>query len=332
IDSGFVVAAIVPMIVVMITGENHLRTAWRVCLGLGVIPPLSLLYLRTKLDEPEAYKRGTMKHAKTPWWLVIKFYWSPLIIASLIWFIYDVSAYSFGLYLSSILTNLLGGEDASTSAPLWKSFGWNTLLTFFYMPGCILGSFLSDIPWLGPKRTITGALILQGVVGFIMAGCYGPLSKIQNVGGFVVMYGIFLALGEVGPGDHVGLYASKTSATAVRQVSNAVNLQHLLTRRSSGQYYGIAAAWGKVGAFVGTQVFPIIQDNAPNAIRAGQDPFFAGSALAIFSGVVAWFCLPDITQETIEEEDLRFREYLAKNRYDVSKMGLQRSERTETFE
>jgi len=70
----------------MITGENHLRTAWRVCLGLGVIPPLSLLYLRTKLDEPEAYKRETMKHAKIPWWLVIKFYWFRLIIVSLVWF------------------------------------------------------------------------------------------------------------------------------------------------------------------------------------------------------------------------------------------------------
>jgi hypothetical protein len=46
IDLGFVVSAFVPMIVVLATGENHLRAAWRICLALGAIPPLSLLYLR----------------------------------------------------------------------------------------------------------------------------------------------------------------------------------------------------------------------------------------------------------------------------------------------
>jgi hypothetical protein len=46
IDLGFVVSAFVPMIVMLATGENHLRAAWRICLALGAIPPLSLLYLR----------------------------------------------------------------------------------------------------------------------------------------------------------------------------------------------------------------------------------------------------------------------------------------------
>ena len=38
-----------------------------------------------------------------------------------------------------------------------------------------------------------------------------------------------------GPGNCLGLLASKTSPTAVR-----------------GQFYGIAAAIGKIGAFIGT--------------------------------------------------------------------------------
>ena len=72
IDFGFVVAAIVPVIVVLITTEDHLETAWRVCLGLGAIPPMSLLYLRLKLQEPEEFNRETMKNTKTPWMLVLK--------------------------------------------------------------------------------------------------------------------------------------------------------------------------------------------------------------------------------------------------------------------
>jgi hypothetical protein len=53
------------------------------CLGLGVIPPLSLLYLRIKLKEPEAYSRGKLD--TYPYWLIYKLYWWPLLIVGIIW-------------------------------------------------------------------------------------------------------------------------------------------------------------------------------------------------------------------------------------------------------
>lgn len=77
----------------------------------------------------------------------------------------------------------------------------------------------------------------QGIIGFIMTGLYGYLDRPAHVAGFVVVYGIFLGVGEVGPGDNIGLVASKTCATAIR-----------------GQYYGTAAAMGKIGAFVGKKI------------------------------------------------------------------------------
>jgi len=116
---------------------------------------------------------------------------------------------------------------------------------------------------------------------------------------------IFLALGEVGPGDNIGLLAAKTSATSIR-----------------GQYYGIAAAVGKIGAFVGTWVFPvIIADAGDNATKQGQYPYFVSSALCIFSAFLAIFCLPHIGQDTITEEDVKFRAYLESNGYDTGTMG-----------
>jgi hypothetical protein len=196
---------------VIATGEDHLRAAWRICLGIGIIPPLSLLYLRLKLQEPEAYKRESMANTRTPWLLVIKFYWYRLAVVSIIWFIYDFSSYSFSIYSSSILATLLGD-----TAPLWKTFGWNVLINFFYMPGCIIGALLADISWLGPRRLLTFAVILQAIIGYVMAGCYHYLNTPHYVGTFVVVYGIFLALGEVGPGNNIGLLASKTSATCIR--------------------------------------------------------------------------------------------------------------------
>jgi Sugar (and other) transporter len=82
------------------------------------------------------------------------------------------------------------------------------------------------------SRKITG-LVLQAIIGFIMSGLYAQLKK--HIGAFAVIYGIFLTFGEFGPGNCLGLLASKTGPTAVR-----------------GQFYGIAAAIGKVGAFAGT--------------------------------------------------------------------------------
>jgi hypothetical protein len=83
---------------------------------------------------------------------------------------------------------------------------------------------------------ITG-LLLQAVIGFIMSGLYVQLKK--HVAAFAVVYGIFLSFGELGPGNCLGLLASKSGPTAVR-----------------GQFYGVAAAIGKVGAFVGTWCMP----------------------------------------------------------------------------
>jgi len=300
IDLAFFISAIVATVVVLITGENHLRAAWRICLGIGIIPPLSLLYLRLKLQEPEAFQRESLAKAKTPWLLIIKYYWYRLGIVSMIWFIYDFSAYSFGIYATSILANLLGAD-----APLWKSLAWNILINFFYMPGCIAGAFVADLPSMGPKKTLCIGVVLQGIIGFIMAGCYPYLNKPENVAGFVVVYGIFLALGEFGPGDNIGLIASKTCATGIR-----------------GQYYGIAAAVGKIGAFAGSYALDALQKDAgKDEIAAGRNPFFVASALAfVAAGLV--LLLPHIGQDTIDQEDVQFREYLTANGFDTATMGL----------
>jgi len=289
------------MIVVLITGPNHLQVAWRVCLGLGIIPPLSLLYLRLKLNEPESYKRSSMSKTRTPYWLCIKFYWFRLLIVAWIWFLYDFSSYSFGLFSSQLLDNLLGNTSA-----LWISFGWNTLLNFFYMPGCIIGAFTSD--WWGPRNALGYIVLAQAAVGFIMAGTYEYLYKPEYVGGFVVIYGLFIALGEAGPGNNIGLIASKTCATGVR-----------------GQYYGIAAAWGKIGAFIGSKTLILLFDNysaAGENIKAGQIPFFIGASLCVVSAFLALTFLPHIGQDTIDQEDASFRAYLVQNGYDVSQLGI----------
>lgn len=207
------------------------------------------------------------------------------------------STYAFGIYSSEILSGIYGDD-----APLTTVFGWNTVINMFYLPGTLLGAFVSD--WLGPRNTLAIGVTLQAIVGFIMAAVYAKISK--HIAAFAVVYGIFLSLGELGPGNNIGLLAAKTCATGVR-----------------GRYYGIAAAIGKVGAFVGTYVFPHIQKaGGDNKVASAQYPFWVASSLCILSAAICIFCIPHIGQDTITHEDQRFREYLHSKGWDTAQLGL----------
>lgn len=309
IDFGFVISAFVPMVLLWIFSSRRLGVVWRLTLGLGAIPPLSLFFLRLKLTNSESFKKLSMAHVqKFPIWLVIKFYWFRLGIVSLLWFIYNFSSYAFSIYSTTIIGSIIPDAD------IYKTFGWSVVFNLFYIPGSFLGAISAD--YIGPRLTFALGVGLQGIIGFIMSGLYGHLKK--HIAGFVVVYGIFSTLGEFGPGDNIGLLASKSSATPIR-----------------GQYYGIAAAFGKIGAFVGTYVFPII---IKNGSRGGTDPdrgavmpFFISSGLCLFSAMLALFFLPAVGQDAINKEDIEFVDYLRENGFDVSQLGTQ-SEKSEIDE
>ncbi|KAI1106557.1 MFS general substrate transporter [Jackrogersella minutella] len=306
IDWGFVFGAFVPYVVAAACHNSHYSTIWRTSLGIGVVFPLVLFILRLRLKEPEEFSRNSMKHAKTPYRLVFKYYGFRLLIVSLIWFIYDFSTYSFSIYSSTILSNIYGGTGVLTTI-----FGWNTVINLFYIPGTMLGAPISDR--LGPRYTLITGQVLQAIVGFIMAGCYSRLSHPSVVGAFAVVYGIFLSLGEIGPGNNIGLLAAKTCATGVR-----------------GQYYGLAAAFGKIGAFVGTYVFKHIASPDGDPIKSAQYKFYVSSSLCIFAAGLA-FLLPHIDQDTITKEDAKFRAYLESHGWDTRQLGLKKGETLESL-
>ncbi|KAI6714219.1 hypothetical protein JHW43_003256 [Diplocarpon mali] len=300
IDWGFVIGAFVPYILVVICTADHLRAAWRISLGLGVLPPMILLWLRVKLQEPEEFKQCAISESA---WLSSTNRAQGKYEACQDPF----STYSFGIFSSTILANIYG-----KTAPLTTIFGWNIVINLFYIPGAMLGSFYSDK--VGPRYALASGVFVQGLVGFLMAGLYPTLAKPDNVAGFAIVYGIFLSLGELGPGDNIGLVASKTCATGVR-----------------GQYYAIAAAIGKIGAFVGTYIFPYIEKAGGKGTNASaQYPFYVSASFCILSAFLAVFCLPHIGQDTITKEDLKFREYLSNKGWDVNQLGLLKGESVES--
>ncbi|XP_006459103.1 hypothetical protein AGABI2DRAFT_191164 [Agaricus bisporus var. bisporus H97] len=302
IDFGFVISAFVPLVLFWIFGDDHLRAVWRLSLGLGVVPALLVFIWRLNMEEPERFRKDSMKHVKIPYGLVLKKYWPSLVTISFIWFLYDFIAYPFGIYSSTILDNVTGGTDSLTVI-----FGWNVVINLFYIPGTLAGAFAVD--YLGPKYCLITGLVLQGTIGFIMSGLYKRLT--DHIAAFVVVYGIFLALGEFGAGNCVGLLASKSSPTAVR-----------------GQFYGVAAAIGKIGAFVGTWAFPPMIDafGGAKSLRGNTGPFWVGSGMALLSAIVAFLFLKPVNADGMNKMDREFREYLEENGFDTSQMGLPDSE------
>ncbi|EDK45939.1 conserved hypothetical protein [Lodderomyces elongisporus NRRL YB-4239] len=300
IDFGFVVSAFVPFVLIWIFTENHLRALWRVTIGLGAVIPFSLFFMRLKIKDSASFSKLHMKQVRYrdyPWWLIVKFYWFRLTIVSLIWFIYNFSVYSFGTFNTIIMGQII------PDAPIWQQWGWSVVFNLFYIPGGFLGAISAD--YIGPRLTLALGVGLQGVIGMIMSACLNGLRK--NIAGFTVVFGIFTSLGEFGPGDNIGLLASKTSATPIR-----------------GQYYGIAAAVGKIGAFVGTWIFPAIQrkyHDPENPDLELQVPFYISASLCLFSACLTFFLCPHVGQDAINREDVDFVQYLKSHGFDVAQLG-----------
>ncbi|KAL3443945.1 major facilitator superfamily domain-containing protein [Aspergillus insuetus] len=178
-----------------------------------------------------------------------------------------------------------------------------TVINCFYLPGCLLGGLLMDR--IGRKQTMTLGFLLWAICGFILGGTLGPIQSIPAL--FIVMYGIFNALGEMGPGVSTFLCAAESFPTPLR-----------------GHFLGFAAAVGKAGASIGTEVFTPIQESfggGDDVQRGQQAVFLIGSAFTVVGAAVAWWLIPDMERE-LESEDERFRVYLEENGYDAVGFGM----------
>ncbi|KAK9764921.1 glycerophosphoinositol permease [Basidiobolus ranarum] len=299
IDFGYVLSAIVPIILLSIFGDD-LDTIWRMCLGLGAIPPLSVFYFRMKMDNSTRYESGGIKR-NVPYILIVKRYWPRILTTAGLWFFYDFISYPSGVFSSTILSKAVPDDS------LMKTTTWNLLLYTFYLPGVMGGAYFSDK--IGRKKTMAIGFALQGIVGIILGITYGPLVE-HIFPLFVVLYGIYLAFGEFGPGDCIGLISAESYPTAVR-----------------GTAYGISAAIGKIGATVGTAAFKPITNafGGANTINGQRSPFIVGCCLALLGAILTWFFVPDLSKDRLEDEDEAFKEYLLQHGYDVRNIGTAKS-------
>ena len=306
---GSVAAAIVPVVLTKIFRRDsgakgwdyaNYGAIWRLTVGLGVVPCLIVLPFRLVLKQSKMFEKSAIKVQHIPYMLVLRKYWFRLTVLSIVWFIYDFIAYPFGLYSSFIVKQIAPEKEQLVK------FGWDTVIKCFSIPGAVFGVFAVDL--ISPKKTFLLGLGLQIIFGYALSGAFGYFK--DRMGAFCVMYGLFQSLGNFGPGDTLGLLASKSTATTIR-----------------GQFYGIAAAIGKVGAFGGSYAIDRLRNHwydgeNPTSDMYYQAPFYLGASLGVLSFFLALFFVVELPPDCQQREDEEFLRFLRDSGFNMSLVGM----------
>lgn len=280
-------------------------TGWRYTLGLGAIPAVIVVILRTRMPESTRWKvveeglipgssvnKVAEKIGITPADLKALLderqrevniasgslaslfkgeYGKRTAVVWIQWIMYDIAGYGIGLYSPLILKGL--GVSGSTS--LLFSF-------IFYMPIGFLGAFgavmLNDRVGRRPLQIIGfGGMAVAMLMFFFASTGTGVLFISIGILAFIIDYGI----GNLGPGNTMGLYAIELLPTKLRSSS-----------------MGSATGITRIVSFLSAFLFPFL--SKPTVL--GHAGFFA-ILLVVMVGALIFtiFYTPETKGLTLEE-------------------------------
>ncbi len=188
---------------------------WRLMLGVAIIPAIIVEFMRFSLPESKMWEE---KKEKTKFFeMFSKKYYKNIVIAALIWFLYDIVAYGLSLTLPTILK--LGHFVTNVDNAI--------VTTFFLVIGIISGIFvMMKVDKYGRKGIqITGFLF--------MAALFLVLPHFYYLAGIIVIVS-FLELFNSFDGATVGIIPAEVTVTEFR-----------------GTSYGFSSMMGKIGAVIG---------------------------------------------------------------------------------
>ncbi len=287
-------------IVLLLSGLDHNLT-WRIMLALGAVPALATFYLRRQIAETPRFalmmqgntegatrtingvtnttqkKQREFEHMRAKQkpqksWLHLLLtprYLKWLIGTAGAWFFLDIAYYGTTISSPLVLKSLNAHADAVTNMIY-------TLLIFVVaaLPGYVMAAFTIDR--LGRKA-------IQCLGFGMMALAYGLLALIpsftQRTLPFLIIYGISYFFTEFGPNVTTFVYPAEIFPVMIRSSA-----------------HGIAAALGKIGAFIGAFAFPYLLTTVhlPGAMAVSAITSLLGLLLTLLT-------LPEPNQRSLED-------------------------------
>ena len=277
----------------MAVGVPH-NILWRLLIGFGAIPAASVFYLRRRIQESAHFVRVKEKETfqvsrvirdlaleennrqhdlplKTkPASLLDKKWLIYLICTASAWFLLDVAFYGNGIS-SVMIINAIHPNSNLLEHTLIAAM----IFMIFAVPGYFFAALKVDK--IGRKP-------LQ-IIGFLMIGLmYGAIAFVPSVTNdiilFTLIYGASYFFVNFGPNSTTFLIPSEIFPTAIR-----------------AKAHGISAAVGKVGAFVGAFLLPLILHSY------GLHAAMGFTSIVALLGVVSTLPLPEMKQKDLSVTD-----------------------------
>ena len=298
---GLIVGPLVAL--ALLEAQVGSELTWRLLLGLGALPALGVIYLRSKnprvpplsIDSAGPRLPGSHRarrflgwcgpHQRTsvttasadrghPRRLGLGQFVRDRRLARLLvgtagaWFVFDYAYYGNTLSLPAIL------KGVDPGANLTAKLAWSlAMFVVFALPGYAMAVWWMDR--IGHRK-------LQ-LIGFsVMAAAFLLLAAIPvltaSVGAFLAVFGLSYFFVEFGPNVTTFVLPSEVFPVSARTTG-----------------HGISAGVGKLGAFVGVFLVPALQD------RFGLRPMLAMAAVAAVAGIFLTRLLPEAARRSLEE-------------------------------
>jgi PHS family inorganic phosphate transporter-like MFS transporter len=287
-------------IVLLISGLNH-DLVWRLMLALGAVPALATFYLRRQIAETPRFalmmqgnveaatqtinhvtgttnekqsksKQTRAKQKAQKSWLYLLLtprYLKWMIGTAGTWFLLDIAYYGTTISSPLVLKSLNSHADAVTNMIY-------TLIIFAVaaLPGYVVAALTIDR--LGRK-------VIQCLGFGMMALAYGLLALVpsftQLTLPFLTIYAVSYFFTEFGPNVTTFVYPAEIFPVMIRSSA-----------------HGIAAALGKIGAFIGAFAFPYLLAtwHLPGAMAISAVTSLLGLFLTLLT-------LPEPNQRSLED-------------------------------
>jgi MFS transporter, PHS family, inorganic phosphate transporter len=241
---GLIVGPLVAL--ALLGGGAGPAITWRVLLGLGAIPAAAAVWLRRKLPEPPRYQApaGSQSPPGTPMpaqaasglraFLASRRLMVLLAGTAGCWFLLDYAYYGNTISTPQVIALLAPHASQTTAIAIQLA-----IFAVAAVPGYVLA--IARMDRFGHRR-------LQ-LAGFVMMGlCFAVIGLVPGmttaVVPFLLAYGISYFFAEFGP-----------------NVTTFVLPGELFPARVRATGHGISAGIGKLGAFIGVFLFPVLQES-----------------------------------------------------------------------